>query len=172
MQNHGREIKKLSVPWQISIYSVYAESKIVRSRYFETWPIIQYNTLSTIHICWFWAISLTTFYILLNLIIIQSTHLLRVQHSSVVTNFRLFDELAAPPPPRSPHKQLLARLLPRSVRRLRASPVQSVLAPLYSLHYTPGAKVGSQHAKLLKNPQPSDHFKMCELFIWSECSQT
>ena len=45
------EIKKLSVPWQISIYSVYAESKIVRSRYFETWPIIQYNTLSTIHIC-------------------------------------------------------------------------------------------------------------------------
>ena len=25
------EIKKLSVPWQISIYSVYAESKIVRS---------------------------------------------------------------------------------------------------------------------------------------------
>ena len=95
-----------------------------------------------------------------------------MQHSSVVTNFRLFDELAAPPPPRSPHKQLLARLLPRSVRRLRASPVQSVLAPLYSLHYTPGAKVGSQHAELLKNPPPSIHFKMCELFIWSECSQT
>ena len=112
---------------------------------------------------------MTTFYILLNLIIIQSTHLLRVQHSSVVTNFRLFDELAAPPPPRSPHKQLLARLLPRSVRRLRASPVQSVLAPLYSLHYTPGAKVGSHNATTAE--KPSDHFKMCELFIWSECSQ-
>ena len=65
------------------------------------------------------------------------------------SHFRLFDELPPPPPPRSPHKQLLARLLPRSLRRLRASPVQSVLAPLYSMHYTPGAKVGPLHAKLL-----------------------
>ena len=56
---------------------------------------------------------------------------------------RLFDDLAPPlAPPDTPKKALLARLLPRSLKALKGRrEVQNVLAPLYNLQYTPGAKV-------------------------------
>ena len=90
MQNHGRGDKEtLSSVADFYLFCFYGESKIVRSRYFETWPIIQYNTQSTIHICWFWAISLTTFYILLNLIIIQSTIHSSVERAAFKCSYQL-----------------------------------------------------------------------------------
>ena len=168
------EIKKLSVPWQISIYSVYAESKIVRSRYFETWPIIQYNTLSTIHICWFWAILLTTFYFLLNLIIIQSTIHSSVESAAfkcsyqLQTVWRAGGPARAPLPPQAAAGEAAAAECAEAAREpgaVRAG------APLQlALH--PGRQGGLTTRKTAENPPPSDHFKMCELFIWSECSQT
>ena len=55
---------------------------------------------------------------------------------------RLFDDLQ---PPDTPKKHLLARLLPRSLKALKGRrEVQNVLAPLYNLQYTPGAKVISR----------------------------
>ena len=54
------------------------------------------------------------------------------------SNLRLFDDLQ---PPDTPKKHLLARMLPRSFKKLKSSQVQNVLAPLYNLQYTPGAKV-------------------------------
>ena len=52
-------------------------------------------------------------------------------------NFRLFDDEKIPD---SPRKVLFAQLLPKRAAKARPGLVQSILAPNYSLQYSPGAK--------------------------------